>query len=325
MVIMALNFGEEVKALKYNEYDFEVGDETNDFAIKILLSEWEDIPDRAYLYIPGTEYGGIYRRTEIDTKQGYISVGGLTWRGMLQSKIIEPEPGADYAIDDGDINTIINNRVSAAFDGLMVGGLPLGKEITYRYNRYVTLYDGLKAMLQKYGYRLRIVYDISIKRVVVDAVPIIDYSDKIEFSDDMRANYYVNSDGTGVNHLICLGNGQLKDRIVIHLYADAEGNISQEQTFFGKDEIAAVYDYAGADAEQLLQSGTEQFKTLQNINEFSVDVEAQDIEVGDIVGGKDYVSGLTIKAPVTGKIHKSSGSVTATEYTISNNVEVHKQ
>ena len=211
-----------------------------------------------------------------------------------------------------------------AFDGLMTGGLPCGVGITYRFNRYVTLYEGLKAMLKKVGRKLRIVYDESISRVVVDSVPIKDLSNRIEFSDDMRATYYINADGTGVNHLICLGSGKLKDRIVVHLYADAEGNISQEQSLFGRDEIAAVYDYAGADADQLIQSGTEQLKSMQSVNQFSIDVEGEDIEVGDIVGGKDYVSGITMTAPITGKIHKSVGGIVTTEYTISNNVEVHK-
>lgn len=322
MVIMALNSGEEIKALKYNEYDFEVGDETNDFAIKILLSEWEDIPEGAYLYIPGTEYGGIYRRTEIDTKQGYISVGGLTWRGMLQSKIIEPLPGEDYAADEGDINTIIGNRVASAFDGLMVGTVPCGVSVDYRYNRYVTLYDGLQAMLKKVGYKLRIVYNNALKCVVVDAVPIEDYSNKIEFSGDMNAYYYINLDRTGINHLVCLGNGRLKDRVVVHLYADREGNISREQSIFGRDEIMAVYDYAGADETQLVQSGTDQFKSMQSVNQFSIDVEAESIEIGDVVGSKDYITGITMKAPVTGKIHKSVGGIATIEYTLSNNVEV---
>lgn len=322
MVIMALASGEEVRAIKYNEYDFEVGDETSDFEIKILIPEWEDIPDEAMLYIPGTEYGGIYKRTEIDTKQGYIAVGGVTWRGMLMNKIIEPLPGDDYAVDEGDINTIIGQRVEAAFGGLMCGMPPLGVTVSYRYNRYVTLYDGLKAMLKKVGYKLRIAYSETAKRVIVDAVPIVDYSSEIEFSEDMNTNYHVNKDATGVNHLICLGSGKLKDRIVVHLYADSFGNISQTPTFTGRAEIAAVYDYAGADEEQLIQSGTDQLKSLQSANEFSIDVEAYDIEIGDIVGGKDYISGLTMKAPVTGKIHKSAGGIVTTEYTISDNVEV---
>lgn len=322
MVIVADSNGKEIRVLKYSEYDFEIGDEDNDFEIKILIPEWEEIPTGSLIYIPGTEYGGIYKRTEIDTKQGYISVGGLTWRGMLQKKIIEPPSGVNYATDEGDINDIISARVTEAFNGLFVGGQSLGVDVNFRYNRYVTLYDGLKAMCKKKGYRLRLVYDQSLKKVVVDAVPIVDYSDKIEFSDDMRANYYVSSDLTGVNHLICLGSGTLKNRVVVHLYADAEGDISTTQTFFGVDEITGVYDYAGADATQLTQSGTEQLKTMQSVNQFSLDVEGRDIEIGDIVGGKDFVSGLTMKAPITGKICKWSHGIETTEYTISDNVEV---
>ena len=322
MVIVAKESGEEIRALKYSEYDFEVGDETNDFEIKILLSEWEGLPETALIYIPGTEYGGIYKRTEIDTKQGYVSIGGLTWRGLLKSKIIEPPPGEDYAVDDGDINTIITNRVVSAFNNFIDGAAPCGVTVDYRYNRYVTLYDGLQAMLKTVGHRLRVVYNNVLKRVIVDAVPIVDYSDKIEFSEDISAYYYINIDQTGVNHLVCLGSGQLKDRIVVNLYADKNGRISQTQTFFGKDEIAQVYDYAGADRNQLIQSGTQQLKSMQNLNQFSIDVEAHDIEIGDIVGGKDYITGITLKAPVTGKIHKSSAGTVKTEYTISNNVEV---
>lgn len=322
MVIIAKQSGEEIRAVKYNEYDFEVGDEANDFEVKILREEWEDIPQDALIYIPDTEYGGIVKRIEVDTKQGYISLGGLTWRGMLKSKIIQPPEGEDYAADEGDVNTIISYRVEDAFEGFMTGSPPIGVYADYRYNRYVSLYDGLQAMLKRVGYRLRIIYNNSLKRVVVDAVPIVDYSGQIEFSTDINAYIYINLDRTGVNHLICLGSGRLKDRIVVHLYADADGNISREQTFKGKDEITQVYDYAGADETQLVQSGTEQLEQMQSINQFSIDIEAESIEIGDIVGGKDFVTGISMKAPVTGKIHRSSNGLVTTEYTISNNVEV---
>ena len=177
-------------------------------------------------------------------------------------------------------------------------------------------------MFKSVGYKLRIVYNNTFKRVVVDAVPIADYSKQIEFSTDVNAYIYINLDRTGVNHLICLGNGKLKDRTVVHLYADADGKISREKTFTGMDEIAEIYDYAGADETQLVQSGTEQLQQAQSENRFSIDIEAENVEIGDIVGGKDYVTGIAMKAPVTGKIHKSDGGIVTTEYTISNNVEV---
>ena len=322
MVILSAQSGEEIRAIRYNEYDFEVGDDVNDFEVKVLLTDWEEVPKNAMIYIPGTEYGGLHKCTEVDTKQGYASLEGVTWRGLLQTKRIQPPEGEDYAADDGDVNTIIGRRVSAAYDGLMVGAVPCGVYVDYRYNRYCTLYDGLKAMLKKVGRKLRIAYSETAKKVIVDSVPIDDYSERIEFSNDINSYYYVRLDRTGVNHLICLGNGRLKNRVVIHLYADKDGNISQTQSLFGRDEVVDVYDYAGADETQLIQSGTDQLKTMQSVNQFSIDVDAENIEIGDIVGGKDYITGIFMKAPVTGKIHKSVGGVSTTEYTISNNVEV---
>ena len=64
-------------------------------------------------------------------------------------------------------------------------------------------------------------------------------------------------DKMGINHLICLGLGELKNRTVIHLYADANGVISRTQTQFGSDEVTNVYDYAGAETENLIKSGTD--------------------------------------------------------------------
>lgn len=324
MVIVADSQGREIRALKYKEFDFEIGDTTCDFLIPILIPDWVDIPTNARIYIPDTEYGGIYKRLETDTKVGTISIGGFTWRGMMRNKVISPPSGQDHAYDTGDINTIINNRVTEAFGGLFTGAPACGVRLVddYRYERYCTLYDGLTDMLKSVGHKMKIAYNITTKKVVVSAVPIIDHSESIEFSSDVSANYYMKSDKSGVNHLLCLGSGQLADRIVVHLYCDAKGNISQKQTFKGTDEIVEVYDYAGADRAQLIQSGTEQLKSLRKTNQFSIDVDGLSLEIGDVVGGKDYVSGMSMKASIVGKIHKSVDGHETTEYTISDNVEV---
>lgn len=321
MVIVANSAGEELRHLLYTEYDFDIAEETADFSISISIPEWVDIPEDARIYIPNTEYGGIFKRLVSDTRTATISVEGYTWRGMMRNKIIQPESGQNYASDVGDINTIIKERVEDAFGGLFTGSNPIGVIASYQYNRYCTLYDGLVSMLASVGYKLSLRYDQVTKRVIADAAPIMDYSNQIEFSSDMSANYHVAQDRCGVNHLICLGSGELSQRTVIHLYSDGKGNISQNQTFFGSDEIAQVYDYAGADATQLLDSGTQQLKSLQSGDDFSLDVEGAEFEIGDIVGGRDYVTGISMKAKVTGVLRKSVGGNVTTEYTISDVLE----
>jgi hypothetical protein len=187
----------------------------------------------------------------------------------------------------------------------------------------VTLYEGLKEMLRSAGYKMRIQYDQEQCRVVVDAVPIVDYSTQIEYSSDMNANYSMVINKMGVNHLICLGNGELKGRTVIHLYADVNGVISQTQTQFGADEVTDVYDYAGAEADNLIESGTDRMKANASKNEFAIDLEsAQDVAVGDIVGCRDYITGNTMTAPITTKVVKWKSGFETVEYQLSDEVTV---
>lgn len=324
MIVVADANGAELRSLLFTEYDFEVGDDDNTFLVTCLRSEWQTITDGSRIYIPNTEYGGLFKRLKTNTKNGTISAGGYTWRGMLQNKVLCPEAGDDYATDSGELNAIIGRRVSAAFPGLFIGSSEsTGIEVSYQYNRYVTLYDGLKAMLKSVGYKMRISYDMETGKVIVEAVPIVDYSSQIEYSSDMNANYYMTKEGTGVNHLVCLGNGELRDRVVVDLFVDENGNISETQTFFGADEIAQVYDYAGAAREDLIQSGTDQLKNLRNQNSFRIDLETvTDVEIGDIVGGRDYTSGMRMTAPITTKVVTWRNGFETTEYKLSDDVQI---
>ena len=323
-IIVAAPDGTELRCMLFSEYDFEVGDEENSFLVTIPRPEWESVANDSRIYIPGTEYGGLYKRLESDTKNNSVAVGGLTWRGMLQKKILCPPAGQDYATDSGELNAIIGARVSAAFPGLFVGSSEsTGITVSYQYYRYVTLYDGLKALLKSVGYKMQIEYDQVLRKVVVSAVPIVDYSSEIEYSSDMSADYSMIIDRTGINHLICLGQGELKNRVVEHLYVDANGVISQTQTFFGENEIAETYDYAGATREDLIKSGADQLKGELNLNEFAIELESErEVQIGDIVGSRDYITGYTVTAPITTKIVKFEDGFVKIEYKLSADVEI---
>lgn len=323
-VILADASGVELRSILFREYDFEIGDKENTFLVTCNRAEWENVPDKARVYIPGTEYGGIYKRLESDTKGNSVAIGGYTWRGLLQNKVIIPPAGSAYATDSGELNMILARRVSAAFPGLFIGSEEsTGITVSYRYGRYVTLYDGLKEMLKSVGYKMRIAYDIEQCKVVVDAVPIVDYSQMIEYSSDMNANYSMIINKMGINHLICLGQGELQNRTVVHLYADTNGVISRTQTQFGADEVTDVYDYAGAETDNLIESGTDQMIANASKNEFAVDLEStQDVAVGDIVGSRDYITGYTVAAPITTKIVKWKQGFEKVEYQLSDEVTV---
>ena len=323
-IIVAAPDGTELRCMLFSEYDFEIGDEENSFLVTIPRPEWESVANDSRIYIPGTEYGGLYKRLESDTKNNSVAVGGLTWRGMLQKKIISPPSGQDYATDSGELNAILGARVSAAFPGLFVGSSEsTGVTVSFQYQRYVTMYDGLKALLKSVGYKMQIEYDQVLRKVVVSAVPIVDYSSEIEYSSDMSADYSMIIDRTGINHLVCLGSGELKNRTVVHLYVDGNGVISQTQTFYGENEIAEVYDYAGASRDDLIQSGIDQLKNEINLNEFSINLESErEVAVGDIVGSRDYITGYTVTAPITTKLIKFEDGLIKIEYKLSSDIEI---
>ena len=321
-VIVADASGKELRTLLFSSYDFEVGRTENTFQVEIKRQEYEYIPKSGRIYIPGTEYGGLFRELDTSTKNDTIMPGGLTWRGMMQKKIIVPPSGQDYATDSGELNAIIKARVEAAFPGLFVGSdMSTGVSVTYQYERYCTLEDGLTKLLKTAGYKLNIEYSQAEKAVVVSAVPIADYSGSIEFSSDMQLHYLMHMQGDGVNHLICLGQGELKDRTVYHLYVDQNGNIGTTQYYFGADEVAEVYDYAGAELDDLIQSGKERLREIMNDNRFEITVNPSiEIAVGDIVGGRDYLSGMTMTAPITGKIIRWANGFRTVEYRIEDEI-----
>lgn len=324
-IIVAKPNGDEIRSALYTEYDFETGDDKNStFLVTFLKDEWKAITDNGRLFIPDTEFGGLYKKTEVVSKYGTVAAGGYTWRGLMHRKIIVPPSGADYAEDSGELNDIIGARVSAAFPHLMVGS-NVSTEVTvsYQYKRYCTLYDGLKEMLASAGYKMRLRYDQDLAKVVVDAVPIVDYSNEIEYSSDMNANYRMTLDYMGINHLICLGAGELRDRVVIHLYVDRNGVISTTQSLFDEDEVVGIYDYKGAEHDELMSSGIEQLQRDINRSKFSIDLDTvKEVAIGDIVGSRDYTTGYTVKAPITTKVHKCREGVETTEYKLSEQVTV---
>ena len=324
MVIVSDPNGNELRSLLFTMYDFEVGKSENSFAIEIKRQEYERIPDRARIYIPGTEYGGLFRRLATNTSQDVITPGGLTWRGMMQKKIISPPSGMDYATDSGELNAIVKSRVESALPGLFIGTTAsTGVEVTWQYARYCTLEEGLSDMLKSKGYRLNIEYSQEDKAVVVSAVPIVDYSQSIEFSADMRINYNMSMQGDGVNHLICLGSGELKDREVYHLYVDENGNIGTTQYYTGIEEITEIFDYAGAELDDLIQTGTQRLKEIRNTNIFEIKVDPDtELAIGDIVGGRDYLSGMTMRSPISGKIVKWEQGFQTVEYRLEDDVTV---
>ena len=312
-LILAAKDGHEIRQMSDASIDLEIGAETNDFEMTISRDDWTgDISFGSRIYSPGTEYGGIVRRMSTDTKEDTVSPGGYTWRGMLMMKIIEPKSGQAYRTVSGELNSVLKSMVEPEFDGLFVVATEnTGMTVTnYQFDRYCTLLEGLQKMLGSVGYKLKLEYiqreNGSSGYVAVSAVEIKDYSAEIELSEDDRLHFQAAEKRDGVNHLICLGKGELTDRVVIHLYAQKDGSIGKTRYYTGIDEITEVYENTSGETEKLEENGRKKLQELMNARSFSMDVSELgiDISIGDIVGGRDYLTGIYVKKPIISKIWK---------------------
>ena len=245
------------------EIDMGIGSDENDYEIKIRRDQWDDRYKYGNVfYINDTEFGGIIGRKKINTTDSTISLFGRTWRGMLEKKIIRPPGGQDYKKVSGELNTVLDGLITDCFgDYFVVSRSDTGIFVTdYQFDRYCTLLAGLTKMLKSVGHRLQIRY-VQQERgqpgyVELSAVPIEDYSEKIELSQDSRLNFTFDENKNGINHLICLGKGELQDRQVIDLYVQEDGSIGRDLFYTGIREVCGVYENTSAERDELEEKGS---------------------------------------------------------------------
>lgn len=289
----------------------------NDFEISVgIYNNVLAHTDR--FYIANTEYGGIVDDIKVNTRNSKIYYSGRTWRGILAGKIIKPLPGDDYYIVSGEANEIIQEMI--AYVGLQEL-FKADETITdiiinnYSFYRYTDLLSGLSAMLRSKNAKLIIRYEDGY--VILSAEPVVDYSDEIEYSQDNKVNFIAEDNRGGVNHLICLGSGELSDRQVVDLYIDKDGNIGTTQYYFGTDEITAVFDYPNAESLQdLTDNGIRRLEELSNNQLIEINVEDMELDIGDIIAGREEITGLYVSKPITQKIVRINNYITKIEYKV---------
>lgn len=316
-MILSTPDGQEICVVDY-DFDMDMGD-TNDFQVTATYASWiPEIKIGDLIYIPGTEFGGIIKNITSATNTGNIYLMGYTWRGYLSKRVIRPPTGSDYYIATGELNNIIRSLVT--IPGFVVPTISTGITVNYQFERYCSVLDGIEKMLRTVGYRLDIQYVQTETGgyVQVQAVKAGLYGESIEYSQDSMIDFNSEDNQMGVNHLICLGTGELKDRLVVDLYADRAGNISQTKTISGIDEIIEVFENTGAERETLIETGTNRLEELLSSKTFTVNIKqtSNELYIGDIVTGQDYITGNKVTKPIINKIVKRVNGVISRDYKI---------
>ena len=179
----------------------------------------------------------------------------------------------------GDVYSVIPSLLSRM--GLQsFFRVPVGQSFNisaYKMDRYIRGYDGIRKMLKAHGAKLRLSYKNGY--AYMEVLPLVDYSTDEQF-DANSIELKIRRNNAPVNHVICLGKGELADRVVRHLYTDSNGSIVTKQSLNGLSEVAVVYENTNAEStEELLKGGKELLAEAWSSNDLEFDFLSDDERV----------------------------------------------
>jgi hypothetical protein len=165
-------------------------------------------------------------------------------------------------------------------------------------------------MLSQYGARLNVVFDGSV--VTLSAVASTDYTDTTEFSQDYTAPLESEIDySKAYNHIIALGSGELTARTVVELWRMDDGTITTTAQPAGINDKQITLDYPNAESTQELTDAAIakliEYSPAQIVKIDLSEIDAN-LQLGDVVGGSDQVTGLSVKSQITQKIITIDGN-----------------
>lgn len=318
MEIIALDSELKEKYPLSVDVDFEVGDSSSSNDFEVITTELREYG----LYIPGTEFGGIVEYESNPSHSEENTYRAFTWRGLLSQWIIEPDAGNDYKIVSGEANNVIRELLSDVLGGFFVvpevdSGLTIEN---YQFELHVSALKGLMDMLSSYGHKLKFYAKRTAPGEAITVFCEVAPAQKVEgtYDEDTGLKLTFTDNQMGINHLICWGKGELKERQRLDLYMDPDGNISETKHYTGFLERQAVFDYGNAESlEDLRIHGIERLREIASGKKLQIDeVGDVDLDIGDIVSGRKNEMGLIIESPIVRKILRVSGGTETIEYKV---------
>lgn len=302
-----------VRELQDFELDLAFGSDENSFELACAPNLAPEAGQ--HVFVDGTEYGGIVDEVGYDAGReasGTVTCKGRTWHGVLAGKRLLPDSGSGYLTASGKAGDVLASLIERMGLSGLFSAASDGAEVSYTFERFCDGYGGLKSMAKANGRKLSMRRKGS--KVELSLPPAVDYANKV---DSDLLDFALTSVHRCVNHLVCVGTGELEDRAVVHFYADVAGSVSHTQTLFGVDEICALYDYSNADEGKLEEEGRKKLKEYQTRGSIEVDVhEDIDVDVGDVVSARDNAHGRTVAATVAKKLVKVSRGTATYSYEV---------
>ena len=294
--------------------DMEFGTDTEDDGnntFSVQLPDDLTVESDGLFFVDGTEFGGIVQRRVSDTTQGVLQWEGRTWHGMLADRIVQPAAGNDYYTLAGTDEQCISALIAhLGLSTLFEAGDTVGAAVSYQFPRYCDGFIGLCKMLASVDEKptFSVVRTGGSVKVLVGAAAVRTLG---ELADGEVADMQMTAEFTPYNHVIGLGKGELRDREVVHRYADVNGNVSGTQTITGLRERVLVYDNPSAESADLIEGAEERLKSLQGEGEVEVQlVEDFEADLCDYVRAYDPHIDAVVTALVSKKVVQIENGVT---------------
>ena len=312
--IVTDKYGQDKGYVEHCGAEFNVGQD-NDFEIKIQNKLFQDDRHRksCRVFAEDTEYGGLIRNINPVTEDHIVKLTGPTWRGILNQRAINPGSNT-YITLRGEANAVLSQYiVSLGLSEIYtVSSSNSGITLNYQVPLQSMLLDAFTAALDAVGARLDIKYKLGEPNgkgyVFLEVKPVVDHSETIEISEDGNVKLDILDYQNGVNHLICYGKGELSARQRVDLYAWPDGSVQKTAYYTGMDLIEQYYEDTSAETvQELEESGREKFPDLMNYKQLKISVSDMDLELGDIVGGRERITGIYMTSPVVRKIVSVTG------------------
>ncbi len=312
--IVTDEYGQDKGYAEHCGAEFNVGQD-NDFELKIQSHLFKNDRHRknCRVFAENTEYGGLIRNINPVTEEKVIKLTGPTWRGLLNQRAINPGSNT-YITLIGEANSVLKQYIiklglSEIFE---VSTADSGVYLNYKVPLQSMLLDAFDSALSAQNARIDIKYKLGEPNgkgyVLLEVKSVMDYSENIEISEDGNVKLNILDYQNGVNHLICYGKGELQDRQRVDLYSWPDGSIRKNKYYDGIDLIEQYYENTSAETvQELEEDGREKFLDLMNYKQLKISVSDMDLELGDIVGGRERITGIYMTAPVIRKIVSVTG------------------
>lgn len=312
----------ELGYLTHFDADIEIGKydvSKNDFELTLSLEDRDPLFTVGSLfYKENTEIGGVIQRLKINTSDNTITMIGPTFRGLLEKEFVQPPNGNAYLNLNAEANTCINTLIGDRFDSLFTVDNVGASNINVKYNvRDINLLQALEKSLGASNARLCIRHHTDGK-VHLYAEKINDLSDTLQYDNDYQIDMIVKTESKPYNHILCLGKGELLDRLRVNLYLQSDGSWSESnETYKGLNRKTYKHEDVNVENhDELTKNAIEKVAEANESDTLEISFDADNAELFDIVGAKENITGISFKEPITQKIIKISDGDISISYKV---------